>query len=127
MTLVSKRIFLSVIAALTAMTMTGGMAAWAAEGGDAVIHKQDWTFSGIVGHFDRAQLRRGYTVYKGVCAACHGMNARGGAQFNAPDIRGADEARVRSALTGVAQMSQIRLSDAEIAAVVVHLQELNKQ
>lgn len=73
MTLVSKRIFLSVIAALTAMTMTGGMAAWAAEAGGAVIHKQDWTFSGIVGHFDRAQLRRGYTVYKGVCAACHGM------------------------------------------------------
>jgi cytochrome c553 len=25
------------------------------------------------------------------CAACHGMNANGGAQFNAPDIRGADE------------------------------------
>jgi mono/diheme cytochrome c family protein len=61
------------------------------------------------------------------CAACHGMNARGGVQFNAPDIRGADEARVRSALAGVAQMSQIKLSDAEITAVVAHLQELNKQ
>jgi len=61
------------------------------------------------------------------CAACHGMNGRGGAQFNAPDIRGADEARMRSALAGVVQMSQIRLSDAEIAAVVAHLQELNKQ
>ena len=60
------------------------------------------------------------------CAACHGMNARGGAQFNAPDIRGADEPRVRAALTGVAQMSQIKLSDPEIAAVVAHLQELNK-
>jgi hypothetical protein len=55
------------------------------------------------------------------------MNARGGVQFNAPDIRGADEARVRSALAGVAQMSQIKLSDAEITAVVAHLQELNKQ
>ena len=61
------------------------------------------------------------------CAACHAMNGRGGAQFNAPDIRGADEARVRSALAGVAQMSQIRLSDAEIAAVLAHLQELNRQ
>ncbi|MBI3047300.1 MAG: c-type cytochrome [Acidobacteria bacterium] len=61
------------------------------------------------------------------CAACHGMNGRGGAQFNAPDIRGADETRVRSALAGVAQMSQIRLTDAEITAVVAHLQELNKQ
>ena len=60
------------------------------------------------------------------CASCHGMNARGGAQFNAPDIRGADEARVRSALAGVTFMSQITLNDAEITAVVGHLQELNK-
>jgi mono/diheme cytochrome c family protein len=61
------------------------------------------------------------------CASCHGMNGRGGAQFNAPDIRGADEMRLRSALAGVVVMSQIRLNDAEIGAVVLHLQELNKQ
>jgi len=60
------------------------------------------------------------------CAACHGANGRGGAQFNAPDIRGADEARVRTALAGVAVMSRITLNEAEIAAVVAHLQELNK-
>lgn len=61
------------------------------------------------------------------CAACHGLDARGGAQFKAPDIRGADEMRVRAALAGVAVMSRITLNDAEIAAVVAHLQELNKQ
>ena len=61
------------------------------------------------------------------CASCHGMNGRGGAQLNAPDIRGADEARVRSALAGVVVMSPITLNDADIAAVVAHLQELNKQ
>jgi DNA-binding beta-propeller fold protein YncE/mono/diheme cytochrome c family protein len=61
------------------------------------------------------------------CAACHGMNARGGAQFNAPDIRGADEMRVRAALAGVAVMSRITLYDAESAAVVALVQELNKQ
>jgi DNA-binding beta-propeller fold protein YncE len=61
------------------------------------------------------------------CQACHGMNGTGGAQFNAPDIRGADEMRVRAALAGVAVMSRIMLNDAEIAAVVAHLQELNKQ
>jgi hypothetical protein len=55
------------------------------------------------------------------------MNARGGVQFNAPDIRGADETRVRSALAGVTAMSRVMLSDAEIAAVVAHLQELNKE
>jgi DNA-binding beta-propeller fold protein YncE/mono/diheme cytochrome c family protein len=61
------------------------------------------------------------------CAACHGMNARGGAQLGAPDIRGANEERVRAALAGVAVMSRITLNDTEIAAVVAHLQELNKQ
>jgi mono/diheme cytochrome c family protein len=55
------------------------------------------------------------------------VSGRGGGQLNAPDIRGADEARVRTALAGVAAMSRIMLTDAEIAAVVAHLQELNKQ
>lgn len=58
------------------------------------------------------------------CAACHGVDAKGGSQ--APDIRGADEPRVRAALAGVAVMSRITLNDAEIAAVVAHLRELNK-
>ncbi len=80
----------------------------------------------------RNPLALGRTIFEktagGVgCAACHGPNARGGAQFNAPDIRGADEMRVRAALAGVAVMSRITLNDAEIAAVVAHLQELNKQ
>jgi ubiquinol-cytochrome c reductase cytochrome c1 subunit len=29
---------------------------------------------GPFGHFDRAQLQRGFQVYKEVCAACHGLN-----------------------------------------------------
>lgn len=44
----------------------------AAEGG-AEIERQDWTFSGLFGHYDQQQLQRGYKVYKNVCAACHGM------------------------------------------------------
>jgi DNA-binding beta-propeller fold protein YncE/mono/diheme cytochrome c family protein len=60
------------------------------------------------------------------CAACHGMDARGGAQAKAPDIRGADEMRIRAALAGVAVMSRLTLNDAQIAAVATHLQELNK-
>ena len=30
-----------------------------------------WSFSGPFGTFDRAQLQRGYKVYKEVCANCH--------------------------------------------------------
>lgn len=37
------------------------------------IHHQEWTFAGVMGHFDQAQLQRGYRVYKDVCAGCHGM------------------------------------------------------
>ncbi|CAL8980369.1 Cytochrome b/c1 [Rhodoplanes serenus] len=33
-----------------------------------------WSFSGPFGTFDRAQLQRGFQVYKEVCAACHGLS-----------------------------------------------------
>ena len=32
-----------------------------------------WSFDGPFGTFDRAQVQRGFLVYKDVCAACHGM------------------------------------------------------
>ena len=32
-----------------------------------------WSFGGIFGGYDRAQLRRGLQVYLGVCASCHGL------------------------------------------------------
>lgn len=33
-----------------------------------------WSFSGPFGMFDRAQLQRGFQVYKEVCSACHAIN-----------------------------------------------------
>jgi ubiquinol-cytochrome c reductase cytochrome c1 subunit len=33
-----------------------------------------WSFEGPLGKFDKAQLQRGYKVYREVCAACHSMN-----------------------------------------------------
>lgn len=35
--------------------------------------KTDWSFKGLFGKFDRAQLQRGYQVYTEVCASCHSM------------------------------------------------------
>ena len=32
-----------------------------------------WPFDGIMGHFDRQTIQRGYQVYKEVCAACHSL------------------------------------------------------
>ena len=46
-------------------------AASAAEG--PKLPAQDWSFDGIFGTYDRAELRRGVQVYNEVCAACHGL------------------------------------------------------
>jgi len=36
--------------------------------------KQDWSFNGIFGSYDRASAQRGFQVYKNVCSACHSLN-----------------------------------------------------
>lgn len=35
--------------------------------------RQTWSFAGFNGRYDRAQLQRGFQVYKEVCSACHGL------------------------------------------------------
>jgi ubiquinol-cytochrome c reductase cytochrome c1 subunit len=55
----------------------------------AAIERQQWSFSGLFGQFDKAQLQRGYQVYSEVCANCHEMKRiyyrnlaqRGGPEF----------------------------------------------
>lgn len=43
------------------------------EGGHATpeIQKQDWTFAGVFGTYDRNQLQRGFQIFRDVCASCH--------------------------------------------------------
>lgn len=36
--------------------------------------RQNWSFSGIFGTYDKAQLQRGLKVYTETCAACHSLN-----------------------------------------------------
>src|SRR6516225_735619 len=54
-------------------------AAAAAEGAPDAAHepariaRQHWSFAGLLGHFDNAQLRRGFKVYTEVCSRCHGI------------------------------------------------------
>jgi len=40
----------------------------------STVHTQAWSFNGFFGSFDQAQLKRGYQVYKEICAGCHSMN-----------------------------------------------------
>jgi len=58
-------------AALAAVVAIGAGQAVAAEG--AALPKYDWSFSGVFGQFDRAELQRGLQVYREVCSACHGL------------------------------------------------------
>ncbi|WP_282607643.1 cytochrome c1 [Pelagibius sp. Alg239-R121] len=64
-----KKLVFAAAAAAVAMSLG---AAQAAEGIQAP--KSTWSFSGIFGTFDQAQLQRGYQVYKEVCAGCHAMD-----------------------------------------------------
>ncbi|GAB5375293.1 MAG: cytochrome c1 [Acuticoccus sp.] len=46
----------------------------AEDGGHAAhVKKLDWSFSGIFGGYDTAQLQRGLQVYREACGLCHSM------------------------------------------------------
>lgn len=64
----APRRLLAALAAVVALPL----AASAADGGADTAH-QKWSFGGFTGHFDQAQLQRGFQVYKEVCAACHNL------------------------------------------------------
>ena len=47
--------------------------AQAAGGHSEELPKQEWSFQGAFGTYDKAALQRGYKVYRQVCSACHSM------------------------------------------------------
>jgi cytochrome c1 len=61
---------------------------------DAQFESRSWTFNGPFGAFDRAQLQRGFQVYKDVCSNCHSMRLlsyrnlgeSGGPEFSPQDV-----------------------------------------
>jgi cytochrome c1 len=57
------------LAAMLAAATTG----WAADNGHVDIPRQEWSFAGLLGKFDQAQLQRGFRVYVEACARCHGI------------------------------------------------------
>lgn len=58
--------------ALAACLLFAASTATAAE--KMSYEKQDWSWQGVFGTYDRAQLQRGLQVYKAVCAACHALD-----------------------------------------------------
>lgn len=57
------------------------------------------------------------------CAECHGLDGAG--IESAPDVRGATRSMVREALVGAFDMTDIELTNEELAAVVEYLRSLN--
>ena len=57
--------------------------------------RNSWSFSGPFGKFDRAQLQRGYQVYREVCSNCHAMkfmsfrnlSQAGGPEFSESQVK----------------------------------------
>lgn len=57
--------------------------------------KQHWSFAGAFGHYDRAQLQRGFQVYRTVCQSCHSINRiafrnlhdKGGPEFSEGQVK----------------------------------------
>src|SRR3954451_25106244 len=57
--------------------------------------RQRWSFSGPFGTFDRAQLQRGFKIYREVCQNCHSLNRLyfrnlaqpGGPEFSQAQVR----------------------------------------
>lgn len=66
---------------------------------DALKHEEhpklyNWSFAGVFGRYDTAQLRRGFKVYKEVCSTCHSikmlafrnLSQFGGTEFSEREI-----------------------------------------
>jgi cytochrome c1 len=85
----------SLLAAVALAGVAASSQAFASGGYTENPPAQKWSFAGPFGTFDRAQLQRGFKVYKEVCAACHSMKLlsfrnlgeKGGPEFSAGQIK----------------------------------------
>jgi cytochrome c1 len=79
--------------ALVGLGLLGGAAQ--AAGSQKPARDVSFSFEGPFGTFDRAQLQRGYKVYKEVCAACHSMHFVSFRNLSQPGGPGFSEEQVK--------------------------------
>jgi ubiquinol-cytochrome c reductase cytochrome b/c1 subunit len=69
-----RRPFLSLVTGATLLAAVFGAAPAVAEGHhEKKPEVHSWTFASFFGSYDKAQLRRGFKVYKEVCSTCHSI------------------------------------------------------
>jgi cytochrome c1 len=80
--------------ALTGLALLLPLSAVQAAEGTPNPPRQSWSFSGITGTFDRAQLQRGFKVYRESCQGCHALKIpirtlaqNGGPEFSAAQVQ----------------------------------------
>jgi ubiquinol-cytochrome c reductase cytochrome c1 subunit len=66
---------MKVVAAVAALAAAAALGAPAANAAGESVHidRQKWTFGGMFGYYDDAQLQRGFKVFVDVCAKCHSI------------------------------------------------------
>ncbi len=72
--MIRLKTFFFVPAALAALVVSGSIALAQDETEQPKPARQSWSFSGLFGTFDQAQLQRGFEVYKEVCSNCHRLS-----------------------------------------------------
>ena len=83
-------------ALMLAAALGMGTAAEAAGDEHVEIPRQKWSFSGLLGKFDQAQLQRGFKVYVDACARCHGIKRIAFRNLVQPGGPGFPEAAIKS-------------------------------
>jgi ubiquinol-cytochrome c reductase cytochrome b/c1 subunit len=68
---------------------------------EETIPRQSWSFAGMFGRFDRAQLQRGYQVYKEVCSNCHSLRLLHYRNLAEPGGPGFTDAQVKTLIKDV--------------------------
>ncbi len=84
-----------IVAAVGLTIASAAVTPAAAAGGAHRPVEQWWSFAGPFGTYDRAQLQRGFKVFKEVCAGCHGLQfvafrnlgEPGGPEFSEAEVK----------------------------------------
>jgi ubiquinol-cytochrome c reductase cytochrome c1 subunit len=82
---------------LIAAGLAAGLVSGAHAAEEVSIPSHGWSFDGLFGTFDRAAVQRGFQVYQGVCAGCHGVKYMA---FRNLQAIGLDEDTVRAIAAG---------------------------